>query len=1428
MKEPKSWISNLSLRAKFYILIGAFCFSIVLLGIVSVAIFRSNQTITILATEHRVFIEHYNAGVNNYYRYELVGAKEDLQKSIENFEKAEQIAWYFAVMDSVLETMPKQQWKPLLYDVYKEGVDYNMKKIRLVGNHVRLFSRISPGMLKASQEISNEASQVIRQVLNILKPALTDSVPIDKNLLESRLNSVPELTRRFTTNIYQTDKLMGNLLMWGILLSVFVIATLVLFFARQISHSIVKPIKNLTENFKNIAKGSVDFPAKSYSGSEIGELSKALVNIQARNSMIIQQAQKVAQGDYSARLQPASDHDNLIPALNQMAEKLEENKNVLEKENWMEKGIHELDNQLMGNFTVRELSDRILLFMSRFLQIEMGAMYVYDEVLNHLELTGSIGLNTENVKKIIQIGEGLIGNAAKSPECQIIDAKDRFQTINSATGEIIPAKIYLVSIYFDNRIQAVMELAPVQELSELKIEFLKQAKESLAVNLNAAVSRFRSKELLDQTVAQAEELKARDKELRQKLEENQRIRENLSRETALLNSMLKTLPDYVYFKDTESRFLRISESMVSLFGARTSDEIIGKSDFDYHPPKDAKRYYDEEQEIIRKGEGFVDEIRQGVDENGDELWTSVTKLPMFDKSGKCIGTFGISKDITKIKQLEIQVKEQYEKLLQSQEELKAANEELHAQEEELRVANEELEEKTKILIENEKHLQAQQEELRVANEELEQKTQLLEIQKNEIQIKNHELEKISADLVRKARELELASQYKSEFLANMSHELRTPLNSMLILSKLLRDNKNKNLTEEQLKSVSIIYNSGKDLLELINEILDLSKIEAGKMHFDFDEVLTSEIASEIRLNFTPVAENKKLSLKIEQENGFPEKLFTDRQRFMQIIKNLLSNAFKFTSAGGVTVKFGMPAENTKFVRPELHAGNTCFVAVEDTGVGIPQNKVDEIFEAFHQADGIISRKFGGTGLGLSISKQIIRKLGGEIHVESTEGVGSVFTVYLPLDRELVGKDSEETAKPAEKSKSSPPDEHAEPHASMPKPELPFFVSDDRNSGQNKMTVMIIHNDPQKTEKLIGLCHGRDFNAIAASNIQDGIVLAEKFNPQAIILSAELDVESESGKLSESKITSHIPVHVVSRIEQSVIDDIGELVTPESGRFNEVVKNIESKISNQFRRVLIVEDDWATRVSMKQLFENRDIILQEATTAGEAFQLISENLFDCIILDLGLPDYSGMELLDKLSRQKIPIPHVIVNTAKDLSAKELRELHKYSDSIVIKGIKSEERLMDEVTLFLHQVTRLNTRETTDNDASELLNTGFRDKKVLIVDDDIRNVFAMAQILEERGIKIMEAENGQVAIEMLKNNPDIDLVLMDVMMPVMDGYEAIKNIRNTPGIENVPIITLTAKAMKEDYQKAIDAGANDFISKPVDVDKLISLLKIWLFK
>ncbi|MDO8953119.1 MAG: ATP-binding protein, partial [Draconibacterium sp.] len=1354
--------SDLKVKSKLIVLIFIFTVSLVVLGLFVNFMFRSSQTFIILVNENKVFAKNFDSGIVRFYEYELSGNQNNLDQSINHFNKANTIAYTFAKIDSFMHVMHKSEWIPYFFSVFNEGIDNDINRVEFLGNQINLLARFENKKLKEIQETALNASNLGERIIFLTGEYNANKSAEKLAELQLEFKKVHLLTDTFSSELYALNEYVNKILTILVLLLVLILSVTGTYFAVKISGSISNPINKLAENFKEIAHGNLKSSVNIDSKNEIGEMSKAFLEIQVGLQEIISYSKKVANGDFSSNLTPKSENDELSISLNLMAARLEETKTKNDRERWLQNGISSLDDQMRGNFSVRDLSEKIITYLANFLEVEIGAVYVYDEILEHLELTGSAGLNTEEVKEIIKPGEGLIGKAALHNTLQIINTKNKFHKIFSATGEIIPEKIYLLPMRYDNRMQAVIELAPVNELSELKIEFLQLTTERISVNLGAAVARYRRKELLDKTLEQAEKLNVREEQLSKELDENKRIQEIITREKALLDAMLHALPDYIYFKDINSKFLRISESMTHLFGVNSTSEIIGKSDFEFHSPYDAKRYFDEEQEIIAKGEGFVDEVRKGVDENNKELWTSVTKLPMYDDTGKCIGTFGISKDITQIKKLEIEIKSQNDLLITNQEkltntiekmnkiqselerektlmdsllnnlpdavyfkdkeskfikvsnsmpklfnlekpdelygksdfdffeeehalpafkieqeiiktkkpvigiveketfknglvryvsstkmpllnekgevtgtfgisrditkikelelEVKERNEKLNAQQEELKAINDQLKIQEEELKASNEELKSQEEELRVANEELAEQTQILTENEKNLQAQKEKLHEIN-------KELKLASQYKSEFLANMSHELRTPLNSLLILSNLLSKNKNGNLTEDQVKSIHIIYKSGKDLLELINEILDLSKIEAGKMNFDFSETQIEQISTEIIQNFKPVAENKGLTLEVNKSDDFPAIIYTDKQRLLQIIKNLLSNAFKFTSSGGIKVNMGLTSSEVKLLNAELNSSNTCYISVEDSGIGIPKSKLNAIFEAFHQADGSISRKYGGTGLGLSISKQLTQVLGGEIHVKSIENEGSVFTLYLPLDKNLVGKGQTETVENKNKSAGNKKNQGRIENIKID--DIPFYVDDDRNLKNQQLVVLIIHNEKEKAKILVELCHKRKLNAVAAPNINDGIKLAVKYSPQAIIISAELNDPSGLKNLNDNKFTNRLPLHLVSRIEDSIFDDLEELRTSESAHLQDNSKYFENKIGTEYRQVLVVEDDPVTRQSIHALFENKEIIIHEAKTGQQAFDMISTQQFDCIILDLGLPDFSGNVLLKKL-------------------------------------------------------------------------------------------------------------------------------------------------------------------------------------------------------
>lgn len=730
-------------------------------------------------------------------------------------------------------------------------------------------------------------------------------------------------------------------------------------------------------------------------------------------------------------------------------------------------------------------------------------------------------------------------------------------------------------------------------------------------------------------------------------------------------------------------------------------------------------------------------------------------------------------------------------------------EELETQQEELRVTNEELTRQTSLLQVSEEELRVQQEELKQINTELEEKAVLLEEQKNTI-------EEARDQVQLKADELERSGKFKSEFLANMSHELRTPLNSILILSRILGENKGARLNEEEAKYASVIYNSGNDLLTLINDILDLAKVEAGKVELMHENVRTDLILSEVRNTFQKVAETKSLTLKIEKAGTCPESIYIDQTRLLQILRNLLSNAIKFTSSHGI-VSLIMSQE----------AGMLHF-EVSDTGIGIPPEKQQAIFEAFQQADGSTSRKFGGTGLGLSISRELAHLFGGSISLKSEAGVGSVFTLKIPArDQEVTGTGVGLAAEIIDKVQE-------------PKEQVP-------NLPQREERLLLIEDDPIFAADMLAKAKDSGFEVMVAEDGRTALEMTATFNPTAIILDMHLpDMSGDEvlQKLKSDPKTRLIPVHTVSAgdhfnsdiLKNGAIGFMQKPVDKKSAENIFTLLKLEGKDLEK-QRILLVEDDTYQSKYLGDFLTSNNIFVLYAYSAEEAISILNHELVHGIILDIRLADMNGLDLLDQIKERpewkSIP---VVVNTAEDLSQADLGRVMKYSHPVVMKTRKSNERLLDEVKLFLRKIQPKTAKPepAKESFSNAIVNAdkAFIGKKIMIADDDMRNIFALSAVLSDAGFTIEIATNGREAIEKLAEVPGIQLVLMDVMMPEMDGIEATRIIRQTSKWANLPIIAVTAKAMQGDRDQCLAAGANDYISKPVDIDKLLSLIKVWL--
>jgi CheY-like chemotaxis protein/signal transduction histidine kinase/HAMP domain-containing protein len=837
--------------------------------------------------------------------------------------------------------------------------------------------------------------------------------------------------------------------------------------------------------------------------------------------------------------------------------------------------------------------------------------------------------------------------------------------------------------------------------------------------------------------------------------------------------------------------------------------------------------------------------------------------------------------------------EQSQKLTQ---ELQSQSKELQQQQDELKRSNTELEAQAKTLRQSEELLKEQQEELQQVNEELEEKASLLAEQNQKVEQKNREVEAARLSLEEKAEQLAISGKYKSEFLANMSHELRTPLNSLLILAKLLSDNKEKTLTTKQVEFAQTIYSSGTDLLSLINDILDLSKVEAGKMELDTADVPIQDISSFTKRTFEPVAHQKGLEFKVDIQPDVPPAIYTDGQRLQQVLKNLLSNALKFTERGSVTLTIRKAEKGKRFASRTLdEAESVIAFAVQDTGIGIAKEKQQLIFESFQQADGTTSRKFGGTGLGLTISREIARLLGGEIRVDSTPGRGSTFTLFLPgryvevpglkgddggggtarrrdwndqwasaesstpRARALPGRASSEERLPGAASavgaatgwersgggaaaiaEARPATEETYdepvPRDTLPKP---FGFDDDRDTIEpGDRVLLVVENDTNFCKILLDMAREKGFKGLCALDGEAGLKLAHAFEPDAITL--DIDMPGMDGwavldRLKHHPQTRHIPVHIITGVRErqqglksGALAYLEKPVTKEA--LDDSFAKIASFIDTSVKRLLVVEDDETQRAAMIDLIQHEDVEITAVATAEDALRELSTGHFDCMVLDLGLQGVNGFELLEtvKANPQMWDLP-IIIYTGKELSQAEETKLRKFAETIIVKDVKSPERLLDETALFLHRV-EAKLPEQKRRMLERLHNTDavFSGKRVLIVDDDVRNIFSLTSMLEDHGMQVSFAENGKDAVAMLRERQDFDLVLMDIMMPEMDGYETTRTIRQIPSLKALPIIALTAKAMKGDREKTIAAGASDYITKPVDTDQLLSLMRVWLYR
>ncbi len=743
-------------------------------------------------------------------------------------------------------------------------------------------------------------------------------------------------------------------------------------------------------------------------------------------------------------------------------------------------------------------------------------------------------------------------------------------------------------------------------------------------------------------------------------------------------------------------------------------------------------------------------------------------------------------------------------------------------------------------------------ELRRTNEELQDKAQLMVKQKEEVEAKNKEVEEARKSLEEKAEQLQLTSKYKSEFLANMSHELRTPLNSLLILAQQLYENHEGNLSEKQIHYAKTIHSCGDDLIQLINDILDLSKIESGYISTDFVNLKFSAVTAFVETTFKHVSENKNLRFSIHLDETLPASLETDAQRLNQILKNLLSNAFKFTEKGEVRLRIYKANHNWKQSHPGLeNAKRVVAFEIMDTGIGISKDKQNIIFEAFQQAEGSTSRKYGGTGLGLSISRGLADLLGGTIELDSEVGEGSIFTLFLPIDyNAAISNPEEKIGKNESKYRLEIPGNSLNQSSHAQKvPESKSLgvlneiineIGDDRNNiVESDKVVLLIEDDIRFGKIMMEQAHEKNLKVMVATNFEEVFELTNKHTPCAVTLDVKLP--NASGwrilDLFKNDINlRHIPIHLISGEENRLLAmhrgaKSFHLKPLKSEALKVLFSDIDEFSNRETRNLLIVEDNEFDASQMAKILQNGDLIdIEIAGTGKRALDLIKKNIYDCIIVDYILPDLTGMELITEISTiMKEQMTPVLIYSAKDFSARENSKLKQYANKIILKGVNSLDLLLEETIMVLHlDHNRLMPEKRKLIEGLRSKTDVLTNKSVLVVDDDVRNLFALTTAFERYSINTITAESGTEAMNILSGNNEIDMVLMDIMMPEMDGYETTQKIRREHQNSSLPIIAVTAKAMKGDREKCIEAGASDYITKPLKIDQLMSLMRVWLYK
>ncbi len=1168
---------------------------------------------------------------------------------------------------------------------------------------------------------------------------------------------------------------------------------------------VYKALCNLIESVKKISKQSDKLAKGDYSlqiipRSEQDVLGNSLIAVNKRLGEIATGVKAAINSDYSRKITSQTKEDLFGEAIGKIIKKLQQITAASQKSDWLKTGQTELNEIMRGEQDLTVLTQNMINYLAAYVNAQAGIFFLAEGDKFKLNSSYAYKQRKHNDNEF-KIGEGLVGQAVfekKSILFNQVAAEHVNISINSGLGESQPIDIFVIPLIYEEQILGVLELANSHSFTTTEIEFLEQVADNIAISIHSSQARLQMQVLLNESQQLTQNLQDQQNEM---IQSEERIR-----------AVVDTVVDAIITIDEQGIIDTFNPAAEQIFGYSWS-EIVGQNvnilmPEPYHSEHDQylTNYFNTE---VAKLVGKRRELKaKRKDGSVFPIDIAVEEMPL-DENRMFIG---IIRDISEQKQAQAALQEQ-------QEELQASNEELQAQQEQLQANNEEL--------------QTQQEELQAANEELQAQQEELRISNNVLEDKTDDLEKSKRELEDKAKALELSTKYKSEFLANMSHELRTPLNSMLILAQLLYDNKNGNLTEKQVEYANTIHNAGSELLLLINDILDLSKVEAGKMDINLEATSLVDFLEGIEHRFRHVAEDKGLGLEINITENVPKLWYTDIQRLNQIITNLLSNAFKFTRQGGVKITIHRPATIT--LNDTYEPDTSIAISVIDTGIGIPEQKLQDIFEAFKQVDGTTSRRYGGTGLGLSISRQLAKLLGGELQLTSKEQHGSTFTLYLneiqAIPSDTIADNFVVSSIPKQvviQSQIQP----EEQYTNM----IEDIVDDRDNLLDTDKVILIIDDDYNFSDILMELAQEKGFKCIRATDGKTGLDLANKYLPSAIILDVglpQMDGWSVMEKLKENSATRHIPVHFMSAAEQErdakQMGAIGYLLKPINiEQLGKAFKKIEQFVTTNLKKLLLVADGEVQQII--ELVGDENVQTTLATTKTETIQQLHNESFDCVVIDVDVEQESGIELIKQLSHEEelSQVP-VIVYANRDLDEAEEEILQRCSNNITVKSASSPARLLDETTLFLHQL-----EANLSQEKQQLLKSIHDDeailkyKTVLIADDDMRNVFSLVAMLEDKDMEVIIAKNGQEALDAVEKYPEIAVVIMDVMMPGMDGYEAMRQIRKKPIHRKLPIIALTAKAMKDDRAKCIEAGANDYLSKPVDNDKLISLLRVWLYR